>query len=92
MNKDVFFNRLLCTKFLSNDNALSKSIQEAIFIFSSLGMECNAYHACPNDYLLFRHEFENDVVCSKYIEHHYKSDIVCKTIPRKLLQKFPIIP
>ena len=55
-------------------------------------MEYNAYHACPNDCLLYRNEYENDVVCSKCGEHHYKEDMVGKTIPRKVLRHFPIIP
>jgi hypothetical protein len=55
-------------------------------------MEYNAYHACPNDCLLFRNEYENDVVCSKCGEHRYKEDMVGKTIPRKVLRHFPIIP
>ena len=84
--------RLLSTKFLPDDNALPKSRQEARKTLTSLGMEYNAYHACPNDCLLFRHEFQNDAVCSKCRENHYKADMVGKTVPRKVLRHFPIIP
>ena len=81
----IFFYRLLSTKFLSDDNALPKTCQEARKTLSSLGMEYNAYPACPNDCLLFTNEYENDVVCSKCGEHRYKEDMIGKTIPRKVL-------
>ena len=43
---------------LLEENMLPKSYYEVKKILCSMGMEYQKIHACPNDYILYRHEFE----------------------------------
>ena len=43
---------------LPEENTLPKSYYQAKKILCSMGMEYQKIHACPNDGILYRHEFE----------------------------------
>ena len=43
---------------LSDENTLPKSYYQAKKILCSMGMEYLKIHVCPNDCILYRHEFE----------------------------------
>ena len=48
---------------LAEDNTLPKSYYKAKKILCPMGMECQKIHACPNDCILYRHEFQQMSKC-----------------------------
>ena len=87
-NYDVFvhYNSLLSTKFLPQGNNLPNTQQEAKKIITKLGLDYNSIHACENDCILFRGEYEKCVVCPTCGSSRYKND----KIPKKVLRHFPL--
>ena len=73
---------------LPDDNVLPHRYYDAKKILCPLGMEYKKIHACPNDCILYRKEFEEKQNCP-----------ICKTLsyksnkgPAKVLWYLPIIP
>ena len=71
---DKSFSELLSLlgELLPKDNEMPSSFYEAKKTLCSLGMPYEKIHACPNDCILYRKKFENEVSCpvcgvSKYI-------------------------
>ena len=86
---------------LPEENTLLKSYYQAKKILCPMGMEYQKIHACPNDCILYRHEFEE---MSKFprcgvSRYKVKDDKECssdenskKSPPAKMLCYLPIIP
>ena len=57
---DNSFSKLLSlvSEFLPKENGLPTLMYKAKKAFSTLGMEYTKFHACPNDCMLYRGEFE----------------------------------
>ena len=57
--------RLFKDKVLPSDNVLPGSCEEAKKLLQMLGVEDISYHACPNDFILYRGEYEDKEICPK---------------------------
>ena len=57
--------KLFKDNVLSSDNVLSGSCEEAKQLLKMLGVEYISYHACLNDYILYRDEDANKEMCPK---------------------------
>ena len=57
--------RLFKDKVLPSDNVLPGSYEEAKKLLKMLGVEYISYHACPNDFILYRGEYADKVMCLK---------------------------
>ena len=55
-------------------------------------MDYTKIHACPNDCVLFRNEYEHLRVCPKCGAKRFREDLVGEAVPAKVLRHFPIIP
>ena len=73
---------------LLNDNVLPRRYYDANKILSPLGMEYKKIHACLNDCILYRNEFEEKQKCPVCETPRYKSN----KGPAKVLWYLPIIP
>ena len=51
--------RLFKDKFLLSDNVFPGSCEEEKKLLKILGVEYISYHACPNDCILYRGEYED---------------------------------
>ncbi|XP_056697938.1 uncharacterized protein [Spinacia oleracea] len=67
---------------------LPKSYNESKNIIKDLGLDYKKIHACPNDCILYRKEYEGADVCPKCETSRWKS----KNIPAKVLRHFPLKP
>ena len=85
---------------LPKENMLPKSYYQAKKIPCPMGIEYHKIHACPNDCILYRHEFEEMSKCPRCGASRYKvkDDEDCnsdenskKSPPAKVLWYFPII-
>ena len=89
---------------LSKDNELPASTYEAKKVVCPLGLEVLKIHACPNDCILYRGEYEKLVKCSICTALRYKirqddpGDVEGddapsrKRVPAKVMWYAPIIP
>ena len=86
---------------LPEENTLPKSYYQAKKILCSMGMKYKKIHACPNDYILYRHDFQEMQKCPRCGVSWYKvkdddecsSDKNSKKGPlAKVLWYLPIIP
>ena len=57
--------RLLKDKVLPSDNVLPDSYEEAKKLLKMLGVEYISYHACPDDYILYRGEYADKEIGPK---------------------------
>ena len=57
---------------LPEENTLPKSYYQAKKILCPMGMEYQKIHACPNDCILYRHEFQEMPNCPKCGISQYK--------------------
>ena len=71
-------------------NALPTLRDEAKKMISKLGLAYNVIHACPNDCILYRGEYDNEEKCPKCGTLRYK-DAYGK-ISYKVLRHFPLAP
>ena len=67
---------------------LPKSYNESKNIIKDLGLDYKKIHACPNDCILYRKEYEGADVCPKCETSRWKS----KNVPAKVLRHFPLKP
>jgi len=86
-------------EILPQGNTLSTSHYEAKKILCPMGMEYQKIYACPNDYILYRKEFEGLHKCLRCGLLRYKvkdddgdEDDMKKGPPAKVLWYLPIIP
>ena len=85
---------------LPEGNTLLKSYYQEKKILCPMGMEYQKIHACPNDCILYRHEFQQMPKCPRCGVSRYKvkydeecsSDENSKGPPAKVLWYLPIIP
>lgn len=87
---------LLC-EMLPKGNTLPKRNYDAKKILCPMGMEYKKIHACPNDCILYRNEFEDEKQCptcglSRYKVKDGDDDESLKRPPAKVLWYLPIIP
>ena len=57
--------RLFKDKVILSDNVLPSSYEEKNKLLKMLGVEYISYHACPNDCILYRGEYEDKEICLK---------------------------
>ena len=57
--------RLFKDKVLLSDNVFPGSYEEAKKLLKMLGVEYISYHACPNDFILYRGEYSDKEICPK---------------------------
>ena len=84
---------------LPENNVLPNRMYEAKKILSTMGMEYKKIHACPNDCILYRNEYEDLSECPKCKSERYKAmkggdcdDKPAKRQPLKVLWYLPIVP
>ncbi|BBN67204.1 hypothetical protein Prudu_8S000300 [Prunus dulcis] len=94
---DVCFTELLILQgdLLSKINTLPSSMYEAKKILSALGMSYEEIHACPNDCILYRKDYEDSTNCptcgvSRWKEG--KDAILKEGVPSNVVWYFPPIP
>ena len=89
-------------KLLPKDNELPDSTYKARKIVCPLGLEVHKLHACPNDCILYRGEYENLNACPVCDALRYKigrddpgdveGERPRKSVPAKVMWYAPIIP
>ena len=87
--------RLFKDKVLLSDNVLPSSCEEENTLLKMLGVEYISYHACPNDFILYKGEYANKEICLKCGHDRYdKSKQKGKSCghPFNILRHIPIIP
>ncbi|XP_020245318.1 uncharacterized protein LOC109823444 [Asparagus officinalis] len=85
----------LLKDLLPEDNLVPKTWYEAKKVMDEMGLKCNKIHACCNDCVLFRGEYENLNSCPVCKESRWKQrreDSRGKNVPIKILRHFPLIP
>lgn len=90
----------LLEDMLPTGNTLPKRTYDAKKILCPMGVEYKKIHACPNDCILYRKEFENSHKCPTCNWSRYKvksgesssDDNSTKGAPAKVLWYLPIIP
>ena len=71
---------------------LPSTCREARQLLVELGVEYKQIHACQNDCILYRGEYQNKQECLVWKEKRYRTDVQSPTIPNKVLRHMPIIP
>ncbi|KAL3688124.1 hypothetical protein R1sor_014433 [Riccia sorocarpa] len=89
--------KLLAEKVLPEGSDVPNCRPEAKKVLTAVGMDYEMIHACENDCILYRNEYNDSTSCPKCQTSRYRTDTQGKTIPRKVksftsLSKFPIIP
>ena len=92
----------LLKKMLPKDNELPSTTYEAKQLVCPLGLEVQKIHACPDDYILYRGDYENLDACPVCGALHYKfrkddpgdveGEHPRKRVPAKVMWYSPIIP
>ncbi|XP_076918763.1 uncharacterized protein LOC143579300 [Bidens hawaiensis] len=86
---------------LPKDNELPISVYQAKKLLCPMELEVERIHACPNDCMLYRNQFEKAHTCFTCGESRYKrkkendeydDDVAKNKPPAKVLWYFPIIP
>ena len=87
---------------LPEGNELPPTTYEAKKVVCPLGLDVQKIHACPNDCILYRGEYEELDACPVCDAKRYKirqndpgdidSEPVKKKVPAKVMWYFPIIP
>ena len=68
---------------LPEGNTLPTSIEEAKKVVCPLDLPHDRYHACINDCIIYRNEYENSTTCPKCGHGRYK--VGKKKAPRKVV-------
>ncbi|XP_073132800.1 uncharacterized protein [Henckelia pumila] len=85
----------LLGEMLSDDNELSLSFYDAKKSLCALGITYEKIHACPNDCILYRKEYEDMNSCPTCGMSRWKmgqKDTIKEGVPAKVLWYFPPIP
>lgn len=91
---NVFVSEMLAflhKSVLPQGNLVPKNMYEAKRLISSLGLNYDTIHACPDGHVLFRKEHSNKATCPVCGKHRYLDHGKSKQ-PAKVLRHFPIIP
>ncbi|XP_075515440.1 uncharacterized protein LOC142550088 [Primulina tabacum] len=86
---------MLFGEMLPDHNELPSSLYDAKKSLRALGMDYVKIHACPNDFILYRKEYEDFANCPTCRTSRWKlgnKSKVKKGIPAKVLWYFPPIP
>ena len=75
--------RLLKDQFLPDGNDMPPTRGDAKKLLQSVGMDYTKIHACPNDCVLFRNEYEHLHICPKCGAKRFREDLVGRGSPRK---------
>ncbi|CAL8119913.1 unnamed protein product [Prunus armeniaca] len=94
---DVCFTELLILQgdLLPEGNTLPFSMYEAKKTLSALGMSYERIHACPNDCILYRKDYEDSTncpTCGVLRWKEGKDSILKEGVPAKVVWYFPPIP
>lgn len=93
---DISFTSLLevLSEMFPDDNELPKSTYYARKLMCPFGLEYKKIHACPNDCVLYRNEYDNFDECPRCGKSRYKRKGAggSKGPPAKVLWYLPIIP
>ena len=104
---DAGFSKMLAalSDMFPDNNAVPKTMYEAKKMLSKMGMEYQKIHACPNDCILYRNEYEGLHVCPRCQEPRYKqrkgaddddddeeTNKPKKGEPSKVMWYLPIVP
>jgi len=78
----------------NGNETIPKTMYEAKTVVRDLGLRYDKIHACPNDCILYRKEYEKMDSCpicgtSRWVTHDVKKQ---KHVPAKYLRHFPLIP
>ena len=57
--------RLFQDKVLPSDDVLPGTCEEVKKLLKMLGFEYISYHACPNDFILYKGEYADKEICPK---------------------------
>ena len=71
---------------------LPSTCREACQSLVELGIEYKQIHACQNDCILYRGEYQNKQECLVCKEKRYRTDVQIPTVPNKVLRHMPFIP
>ncbi|XP_024177953.1 uncharacterized protein LOC112183868 [Rosa chinensis] len=83
------------SEYLPTRNEIPTSVYEAKMVLSALGMDYRKIHAYPNDCILYRKQYADEIRCPRCGISRWK---VCKNkkemegVPAKVLWYFPPIP
>ncbi|KAI5338202.1 hypothetical protein L3X38_017473 [Prunus dulcis] len=80
---------------LPERNTLPPSMYDAKKTLSALGMSYEKIHACPNDCILYRKDYEDSTHCPTCGISRWKEDkdsILNEGVPAKVMWYFPLIP
>ena len=90
---DVSFSALLLLlkELLPKNSSLLVTFQDCKYLIKELGCSYEKIHACPNDYILFWKEHENEDTCPKCDASRYK-EIVCLNLKKKVSCKVVSAP
>ncbi|XP_054817820.1 uncharacterized protein LOC129317532 [Prosopis cineraria] len=88
---DTSFSSLLSLirLMLLKNNKLPSRLYDAKKVLRTVGLSYKKIHACPNDCILFRNEYEELTHCPKCEASHYMKN---GKSPKKAMWYFPIIP
>jgi len=81
--------RLLGEFLLPPSNVLPRAFLDLHAIMKDIGMEYQAIHACPNDYIIYYKEHASKDKSPKRNESRYQTDKVTKRVPQKFFIIFP---
>ncbi|KAL3691389.1 hypothetical protein R1sor_005040 [Riccia sorocarpa] len=84
--------RLLAEKVLPEGSDVPNCRPETKKVLTTVGMDYEMIHAYENDWILYRNEYSDSTSCPECQTSRYRTDTQGKTIPRKVLRRFPIIP
>ena len=68
---------------------LPSTCREARQLLVELGVEYKQIHACQNDCILYRGEYQNKQECPVCKEKRYRTDVQSPTVPNKVLRHMP---
>ena len=71
---------------------MPSTCREAHQFLVELGVEYKQIHACQNDFILYRGEYQNKQEFPVRKEKSYHTYVQSPTVPNKVLRHMPIIP
>ena len=77
---------------LPPSNILPRTYRDLSSIMKYIGMHYEAYHACPDDHVIYYNQHEFAIECLEFHVSRYRIDKVTKKVPQKVLCYIPIIP
>ena len=82
----------LLKQILPKGNCMPESRSAGKRILTTLGLDYESIHVCPNDHVLFKKELANKVKCPTCAAPRYREDLQGDRIPNKVVRHFPLIP